>query len=180
MTNTISQGRAEHIQAQCQSMVSLIAICSNFCSDPMLDPNNTADIFKIQAVVSTFQYCIPILDYCSTSWGTCGNTDLEIVIRLHKKKKNSCKIHFRCWLIMNKDHMIFLIHWIRTALSWGFKRKWLILLYKSLNGLAPTNMEEMFKFDGNLHSNSLRWTSRSTVCYIYCGANLVTTNGFHI
>lgn len=59
------------------------------------------------------------------------------------------------------------------------RKKRLIMVYKSLNKLAPTYMEEMFTFNRNAHSHSLRSATENKL-YLSVAKLTITRKNFHI
>lgn len=121
-------------------------------------------------------YILPILDYCSIVWGTCTHSDLQRLIRMQKTAARiilSVGFDQRSHDIFNALNM--------EGLDIRIRKKRLIMVYKSLNKLAPTYMEEMFTFNRNTHSHSLRSTTENKL-YLSGGKTdyCITRENFHI
>ena len=101
-------------------------------------------------------YILPISDYCSIVRGTCSHSDLQRLIRMQKTATRiilSAGYHQRSHAIFNVLNI--------DGLDVRIRKKRLTMVYKSLNELALTYMEEMFTFNRNTHSHSLRSTTEN-------------------
>ena len=88
-----------------------------------------------------FNYYIkPHLDYCSTVWSHTSNKNLEVINKLHKQAAR---------LLLDKDFytpsadMFKELNWATFPEQIEFREA--VLIYKSLNNLAPQYMRNMFK-----------------------------------
>lgn len=101
-------------------------------------------------------YILPHLDYCCVVWGNCSKLQEQKIIRFQKRAAR---------LILDRD---------KTAHSADlFKElKWMIfpervkfqkaiLMFKSLNGLAPTYLHDLFITKSDVHDRNLRSSSNS-------------------
>lgn len=97
-------------------------------------------------------YVLPILDYCSLVWGTCNKGDIERLTDLQKQvaRKSGSK---------NKSPAGLFEVLKSQPIDKLIRAKRLIMVHKSLNGLAPQCLIGMFQYTENIHDHGLRSTT---------------------
>ena len=103
-------------------------------------------------------YILPYLDYCSTIWGNCGNELLDKLIKFQKRAAR---------LILDKDlttpssELFQQLGWMRFDERVKYRK--CMLMYKSLNHLAPTYLSNKFTYTYDIHSLNLRSAANHTL-----------------
>ena len=103
-------------------------------------------------------YILPHLDYCSTIWGNCGNELLDKLIKFQKRAAR---------LILDKDlttpssELFQQLGWMRFDERVKYRK--CMLMYKSLNHLAPTYLSNKFTYTYDIHSLNLRSAANHTL-----------------
>ena len=77
-------------------------------------------------------YIRPVLDYCSVVWGTCNNGDLQKLLRLQKA---AARIILNAGSFESSQELFVILNWQPLDIQIRIRR--LIMMYKSLNGMAP-------------------------------------------
>ena len=93
----------------------------------------------------------PCFDYCSVVWDSCGSTLAE---KLQKLQNRAARVLTFSTYDTNADH---LYGWKNLASQRKIAKT--IMVYKSLNGLAPDYLAEMFIDRSNITNYTLRDTS---------------------
>ena len=96
-------------------------------------------------------YVLPYFDYCSLIWGTCTLGNIE---RIEKLQKSAARIILDASYDVRTADLYRVLGW--DSFTVRQKRKQAIMMYKSLNGLAPSYMKDMFTFNNEIHSHHLR------------------------
>ncbi len=97
-------------------------------------------------------YILPVMDYCSVIWGTCGEGNIQKVIRL---QKSAARVILGDRYLQLRSADIFdLLEW--DTIDKRIREKRLTIMYKCLNGLAPDYLTESFQFTRDTHSYGLR------------------------
>ena len=113
------------------------------------------------------QFCqafiLPHLDFCSTVW---GSTNLE---RLHKLQKRTARMIFDLPTQTPSTPLFNKLKWMKITDRVLYRR--VIMVYKTLNGLAPPYMKGMFKLVKDVHSRKTRNVD-DTKLYLPGGKNL--------
>ena len=96
-------------------------------------------------------YIRPHFNYCSSVWGNCSETDINTMTKLQKMAGR---------LILDCDYSVSLIELFKT-LNWQHfeeivKNNQALLVYKSLNNLAPNYMSDYFVYFKNTTSHYFR------------------------
>ena len=103
-----------------------------------------------------FAYILPLFDYCSTMWGNARGQLFSKIKRLHKSAALLVLNTQGQWL--SYKQALKKLNWL--TLEERIKYRTLLLLYKSVNKMAPTYMQEMFEYVRHKHSVN----SRSAAC----------------
>ena len=103
-------------------------------------------------------YIRPHFNYCCSAWGNCSQTDINTMTKLQKKAAR---------LILDCDYSVPLIELFKT-LNWQpfeeiVKYNQALLVYKSLNNLAPNYMSDFFVYSKNTTSHYFRSGSNNNV-----------------
>ena len=96
-------------------------------------------------------YVRPHFEYCCSVWGNCSQTDMNIITKLQKMAAR---------LILDSDYSVRSIELFKE-LNWQpfseiVKYHQALLVYKSLNNLAPHYMSEFFTFSHKTTTHHLR------------------------
>jgi hypothetical protein len=98
-------------------------------------------------------YVLPHMDYCATIWGNClKNTKYQIV----KMQKRAARLILDTSLDTPSSQMFKDLKWQIFPDRVNFHKA--VLIYKSLNNLAPTYMKDLFQLNSEVHSYPLRCT----------------------
>ena len=103
-------------------------------------------------------YILPHLDYCNSIWGNCSNELLEKVVKFQKRAAR---------VILDKDfdtpslELFQQLGWMRFDERVLYKKA--ILMYKSLNNLAPSYLSNKFTYVHDIHNLDLRSTRNQTL-----------------
>ena len=95
-------------------------------------------------------YIQPRFDYCSTAWGYCSNTHIDKLFRLQKRCGRIILNNYDCPTSELLDSLNWLSVRDRISFTTG------VLVYKSLNGLAPERLKNLFQLCGGTHGYPLR------------------------
>ena len=96
-------------------------------------------------------YILPHLEYCNSIWGNCSDELLEKLIKFQKRAAR---------LILDKDlstpssELFQELSWMRFDEMVKYKK--CIIMYKSLNNLAPAYMSKKFTYSYDIHNLELR------------------------
>lgn len=113
-------------------------------------------------------YILPHLDYCCTIW---GNSTAESITSVIKFQKRAAR------LILDKDfdtpsvELFAELNWMTFPERVKFQKA--ILMFKTMNNLAPTYMNSLFHYTNEIHNRNLRSTTENLLyvpkpkCEIY-------------
>ena len=94
-------------------------------------------------------YIAPHMDYCCTVWGSSSHTT-----RLLKLQKQAARIILNCdWTVSSKD-MFRTLKWLPIH-DWIKFRK-ACMVFKCINGTAPSYLCNMFKTVSSMHNRCTR------------------------
>ena len=120
---------------------------------------NIKDFLPVGAGKLLFNsYVLPHFDYCSIIWGTCSQTTLNQSGKIAKRA-----VH----LILDKDvntrsHILFReLGWMSLADKIEFKRA--VQVHKCLNGTHTQGLDQLFKFNKDVHSQSTRSATKNNL-----------------
>lgn len=99
-------------------------------------------------------YILPFLNYCNLVWSSCTRSN---VIRIEKLLKSAARIILDATYDERSEDLFSKLGW--KTFSQSLKQKRLIMVYKSLNGLTPPYMRDMFEYTHSVHDHGLRSTS---------------------
>ena len=91
-------------------------------------------------------YIQPCFDYCSTAWGYCSNTHIHKLFRCERIILNN----YDC----STSELLDSLNWLSVRDRISFTTG--VLVYKSLNGLAPERLKNLFQLCGGTHGYPLR------------------------
>ena len=94
----------------------------------------------------------PYFRYCSTVWGQCGETLKDKLQGLQNRAARSiAKVKYE-----DADHLQLLLKfgWLSVCSLISYEMG--VFMYKTLNGLAPDSMLEMFERQADIHQYSTR------------------------
>ena len=94
----------------------------------------------------------PYFRYCSTVWGQCGETLKDKLQALQNRAARSItNVKYE-----DADHLQLLLKfgWLSVCSLISYEMG--VFMYKTLNGLAPDSMLEMFEKQGDIHQYSTR------------------------
>ena len=103
-------------------------------------------------------YIRPILDYCSVVWGTCNTGDLQKLLRMQKA---AARIISNVGYYESSHDLFKTLKW--QPLETQIRIRILVMMYKSLNGMTPNYMKELFKYTSNIHDHNLRSTTQNNL-----------------
>ena len=99
-------------------------------------------------------YILPHMDYCSTIWGSCcKNTHLQIV----KMQKRAARLILNVPSDTQSSLMFKDLRWQTFPDRVNYHKA--VLIYKSLNNLAPSYIKDLFQLNSEVHSYPLRSTN---------------------
>ena len=157
-----------HVEKLCKKVASGISALKRI--RPFASPNTMQLIYN----------CLvqPYFDYCSVVWDSCGSTLAE---KLQKLQNRAARVLTFSTYDTNADHLFEILGWKNLASQRKIAKT--IMVYKSLNGLAPDYLAEMFIDRSNITNYTLRDTSGKLAIpqprtdylknsFSYCGAVL--------
>ena len=103
-------------------------------------------------------YILPHIDYCCTIWGNC-NTDLQN--RLLKFQKRAARLILDQDMTTSSQVLFQQLGWLRFDERVDYRKA--ILMYKSLNNLAPAYLTNKFTYTHNIHELNLRSATNNTL-----------------
>jgi len=98
---------------------------------------------------------LPLLDYCDTVWDSCGvGRQQQLQVLQNRAARVVLQLNLQASSVLN----------LHEKLSWqylaGRRRDHVcIMVYKCINGLAPTYLSSIFSHNHNLHNYQTRQTS---------------------
>lgn len=115
-------------------------------------------------------FIFPHLDYCSCVWGSAN------IEKLYKLQKRAARMVYDLPTRTPTEPLLAKLNWMSLMDRVKFRK--VIMVYKSLNGLAPTYMRDMFKLVSDVSQRDTRNVDK-TKLYLPTGANLkVYTDSF--
>ena len=99
-------------------------------------------------------YILPHLDYCCTIWGNTTADSIDAVVKFQKRAAR---------LILDRDfdapsaELFAELNWMIFPERVKFQKS--IMMYKSMNNLAPPYVGQLFQHTNEIHSRSLRSTT---------------------
>jgi len=90
-------------------------------------------------------YILPSFDYCCTVW---GNTTQENIMKLFRLQKYAARLVFDDFESSSSD-LLEKLKWL--PINYRIDLNKLLLVFKSLNGLAPDYLTSKFNFRNNIH-----------------------------
>ncbi len=118
-----------------------------------------------------YAFMFPHLDYCSCVWGI---AQLE---RLFKLQKRAARMIYNLPTRTPTGPLLKQLNWM--PLMDRIKYKKAVMVFKSLNGLAPQYMKNLFQFVGEVSCRSTRNYDK-TKLYLAPGSHLQTTLNFQL
>lgn len=103
-------------------------------------------------------YVRPILDYCSIVWGTCGANDLQKLLHMQKA---AARIITNSGRYESSTELFKMLKWHPVDTQIRIRR--LIMMYKTMNGLSPNYLTQLFNFTHEIHNHNLRSTTQSNL-----------------
>ena len=133
-----------HVEKLCKKVASGISALKRI--RPFASPNAMQLIYN----------CLvqPYFDYCSVVWDSCGSTLAE---KLQKLQNRAARVLTFSTYDTNADHLFEILGWKNLASQRKIAKT--IMVYKSLNGLAPDYLAELFIDRSNITNYTLRDTS---------------------
>ena len=95
-------------------------------------------------------YIQPCFDYCSTAWGYCSNTHIDKLFCLQKRCGRIILNNYDC----STSELLDFLNWLSVRDRISFTTG--VLVYKSLNGLAPERLKNLFQLCGSTNVYPLR------------------------
>ena len=101
-------------------------------------------------------YILPHLDYCCTIWGNSTADSINSVIKFQKRAAR---------LILDKDFdtpsvdLFAELNWMTFPERVQFQKA--IMMFKTMNNLAPTYMNNLFQYTNEIHNRNLRSTTEN-------------------
>ena len=92
----------------------------------------------------------PHFNYCSEVWGNCGST---LATKLQKSQSRAARILTNSSYDSNAEPLFERLGWIKLDRQRDFQKA--VMMFKSLNGLAPEYLQSVFKARDSI-SYSLR------------------------
>ena len=96
-------------------------------------------------------YILPHLEYCNSIWGNCSG---ELIDKLIKFQKRAARLILDKDLSTPSSELFQQLGWMRFDEMVKYKK--CILMYKSLNNLAPAYMSNKFTYSYDIHNLDLR------------------------
>ena len=96
-------------------------------------------------------YILPIFDYCCIIW---SRTSALNTNRLLKLQKRAARIILGADIMTPSKHMFKELQWLSFPQRVNYHT--CLLVYKSLNGLAPEYLSQLFTKTSELHTRNLR------------------------
>ena len=96
----------------------------------------------------------PYFDYCSVIWDSCGSTRAD---KLQKLQNRAARVLTSSSYDTNADYLFEILGWRNLASQRKIAKA--IMVYKSVNGLAPDYLSEMFVDRSNITNYTLRDTT---------------------
>ena len=87
----------------------------------------------------------PYFDYCSVIWDSCGSTRAD---KLQKLQNRAARVLTSSSYDTNADYVFEILGWKNLASQRKIAKA--IMVYKSVNGLAPDYLSEMFVDRSNI------------------------------
>ena len=101
-------------------------------------------------------YILPVMEYCNLVWGSCNQGSID---RIEKLQKCVARIILGAKYDERSSDLFTRLGWQTFCQRIDMKR--LAMVYKSLHGLAPPYMKEMFGYTHEVHNYGLRSTTSS-------------------
>jgi len=101
-------------------------------------------------------YILPHLDYCCTIWGNCSKDLLDSMLKFQKRAAR---------IILNKDYdypsdeLFKELKWMKFSDRVTYKKS--LLVYMSINNIAPSYLNDKFTLSSNIHNRVLRSANNS-------------------
>ena len=96
-------------------------------------------------------YILPHLEYCCSVWGNC---DVTVISQLVKFQKRAARVILDASYDTPSALLFQTLHWLPFQQRMELQKA--TLVYKSLNGLAPSYLNQKFRYTQNVHSLPLR------------------------
>ena len=110
------------------------------------------------------------MDYCSCVWGS-GNVE-----KLYKLQKRAARMIYDLPSSAHSEPLFKRLNWMTIMDRINYRRA--VMVYKSLNGLAPSYMKDMYTLVNNVNTRSTRYCDNLRI-YLAPKANLkLFTNSF--
>ena len=103
-------------------------------------------------------FILPHLDYCCTVWGNASETSLNKLLKLQKR---AARVILDCDYSVPSDTLFCKLNWMPIQDRIKFHKA--VLIYKSLNNLAPTYLNDSLNPCSNVHNRSLRATTNNNL-----------------
>ena len=103
-------------------------------------------------------YILPLMDYCSLVWGTCSDHNLN---RIYMLQKSAAHIILESYRYTSTELLFNQLGWEHP--SKRIYKKRMILVFKALNGMAPSYLTNFFKNVNPVHSYTLRSLSTNNL-----------------
>ena len=102
-----------------------------------------------------YNYCLiqPYFDYCSIIWDSCGST---LADKLQNLQNRAARVLTSSSYDTNADYLFDKLGWKKLASQRKIAKA--IMVFKSLNGLAPDYLSEMFADRSSITNYALRDT----------------------
>ena len=132
-----------HIEKLCKKVASGIGALKHI--RPFVSPSTIQLIYN----------CLvqPYFDYCSVIWDSCGSTCAD---KLQKLQNRAARVLTSSSYDTNADYLFEILGWKNLASQHKIAKA--IMVYKSVNGLAPDYLSEMFVDRSNITNYTLRDT----------------------
>ena len=133
-----------HIEKLCKKVASGIGALKRI--RPFVSPSTMQLIYN----------CLvqPYFDYCSVIWDSCGSTRAD---KLQKLQNRAARVLTSSSYDTNADYLFEILGWKNLASQRKIAKA--IMVYKSVNGLAPDYLSEMFVDRSNITNYTLRDTT---------------------
>ena len=101
-------------------------------------------------------YVLPLIDYCCSVWGNCSKENQNVITKLQKK---AARLILDAEFRTSSRDMFEKLHWLPFPERVKYHQA--VLVYKSLNNLLPSYMQNLFTFNKNVCQYKTRSTTNN-------------------
>jgi hypothetical protein len=156
-----------HVTNVCTKLSQMSGLLWNIKDDLTFD---TRQIFY-------YSHVLPVIDYCSIVWGQCNITLLGRIYMLQKRIARNVLKNY----VVSEIELFKKLNWLNIYKRITYQT--VIMVYKSVNGMTPSYLSNVFHFSGENYEYILRnsginlrlpkpRTNMMKRSFTYCGAQL--------